>query len=99
MLRIDTDEDDPLLDAFIVASSELVVHYLKDQAASVIGLNDSGIVVDADAIPYRVRCATAMMVGYLRNNPDGDPDKYFEMGYLPKPVMALLYMDRDPTLA
>lgn len=99
MLKIDTVDEDELIDALIAASSELIVLYLKGRAASVIGINDSGIIVDVTAIPNRVRIATAMLVGYLKNNPDSDDGKAFEMGYLPKPVMALLYSSRDPALA
>lgn len=98
LLKIDTNDEDVILQALIAASSELVMKYLSSQAKNVIGLNDSGVVIDPSVVPERVKIATAMLVGYLKSNPDSDEAKAFEMGYLPKPVMSLLYMDRDPTL-
>ena len=40
-----------------------------------------------------------MLVGHFYKEPDGNTEDAFEQGYLPKPVTALLYPLRDPTLA
>lgn len=95
-LRIDTNDFDPDLDYKIGAASEAVIGYLK---AGADGFFVSGDEIDPDAVPDRVQVATIMLVGYLFRNPDSDPDKDFELGYLPKPVMSLLYSMRDPALA
>jgi hypothetical protein len=45
-----------------------------------------------------VRAATLLMLGYLWKDRDENPEGEFDMGYLPHPVMALLYPLRDPAL-
>jgi hypothetical protein len=96
VLRIEGADRDDLLNIMIPAASQLVINYLDDRASE-IGINDSGIFIDSPPeLPSNIMLATAMLVGYLINNSDSDTDKYFEMGYLPKPVMALLYTNRDP---
>lgn len=90
-LRIDTNDFDDELDIQISAASEAIVSYLKAGA--------DGFVELGETVPDRVQQATIMLVGYLRKYVDADPDKDFELGYLPKPVIALLYTMRDPALA
>lgn len=91
-LRIDGDDYDDAIEVLIAAASEAVADYLK---VSTDDLVDSG----GDAIEARVKWATIVLVGYYLRNPDADPDEEFERGYLPKPITALLYPMRDPTLA
>lgn len=93
-LRIDSTDDDTLLEALILAASSAVVNYLKGQAATVLSNSDS-----PPETPPVVKQATVLLVSYLYSNSDSDKDGAFEMGYLPKPVMALLYPLRDPALA
>jgi hypothetical protein len=45
-----------------------------------------------------VRAATLLMLGYLWKDRDENADGAYEMGYLPKPVTALLYPLRDPVV-
>lgn len=100
-LRIDNDAGDSDLLLKTRAASRAVLNYLKDGSESFTDsagdpIEDSN--GDAIGIPEDVQDATLMMVGYLNNVRDSDPDRAFEMGYLPKPVMALLYSRRDPAL-
>ncbi len=90
ILETETD-DDALLEMLITAASKSVANYLKSSA-------DSLLPNEAE-IPAEVRVATIMLVGYLYRSPDEDPDKYFERGFLPAPVTALLYPLRDPAVA
>jgi uncharacterized phage protein (predicted DNA packaging) len=96
-LRIDTDDDDGILTGYIEAASAAVINYLKDQADELLVLEGSPS--PEVEVPPVIVTATILLVGYFYRNPDADPDKEFEMGYLPKPVMALLYPLRDPALA
>lgn len=99
LLNIPSDDEDAKLNILIPAASELVVNYLKDQADTLLGLDTGGELPTGSDVPYAIRMATALMVGILLNDPDGDPNKYFERGYLPAPVTALLYPLRDPAVA
>lgn len=89
-LRIDHEDDDTMLEILIKASSQLVSEYLKDSAP------ESDYPAE---VPERVRLATIMLVGYFYRNPDADPEKAFDPGYLPAPVQSILYPLRKPTIA
>lgn len=99
-LRVDSSDDDALLELLIGAASESVINYLKDQAAELFDL-DAAIgnsPQDAD-VPDVIKNATIYLTGVYYRNKDGDADKNFEPGYLPAPVISMLYPLRDPALA
>lgn len=98
-LRIDTTDDDQLLNAYIAAASAAVISYLKGQAQALLGLDEGGELPPEAEIPPEIELATIMLVGHFYKEPDGNTEDAFEQGYLPKPVTALLYPLRDPTLA
>ena len=94
-----TDNDDPMLDLYVEAASAAVLNYLKDGAE--IFLDSAGVVPedsngDPVGVPYEVRAATLLQVGYLYKNRDTSED--YQMGYLPAAVTALLYPLRTPAL-
>lgn len=101
MLRVDHSDDDALLELLIGGASRAVQRYLKGQAGTVLSVdsppdsppNDLSVVNDD------VQVAVIMLVGFLYRNPDNDLDGAFERGYLPAPVVTLLYPLRDPALA
>lgn len=95
-LRIDTSDDDLWLTALIAGASRSVLNYLKSGAD--IFKDEEGVIEPA-SIPDEVKISTIMMVGYLFRNPDNDTEKAFEPGYLPAPVVSMLYPLRDPALA
>ncbi|VVE82622.1 head-tail connector protein [Pandoraea sputorum] len=98
-LRIVHSSDDDDLIGKIHAASAVVVQYLKEGALEFL---DSSGRVEVDSagdpvgVPEDVQVATLIMVGYLNKDRDEDSDRAYEMGYLPKPVMAMLYRKRDP---
>jgi uncharacterized phage protein (predicted DNA packaging) len=98
-LRIDTDMDDALLTAYIHAASAAVVAYLKGQADALLDLDTGGDMPSGTEVPPAIEIATIILVGHFYREPDGDTDRAFEQGYLPRPVTALLYPLRDPALA
>jgi uncharacterized phage protein (predicted DNA packaging) len=86
-LVVDFEDDDALLTLLIDAASESVAQYLK---------------VDQETLeptPATVKVATIILAGYLYKNRDKNPEDAFQPGYLPAPVMSLLYPLRDPTVA
>lgn len=99
VLRIDTDDDDAMLGLLIGAASRRVIQHLKGQAAAILDLDSGGDLESGASVPDDVSLATIMLVGYLYRNPDQDPERDFELGKLPLPVKAILYMLRDPALA
>lgn len=98
-LRIDyvTDGD---LELKIAAASSAVLAYLKSASNAWI-LNGALILNSGGSplLPVQVKQATLLLLGYFHKDRDEDTAGAYEMGYLPKPVMALLYPLRDPALA
>lgn len=85
--------DDPDLTLKINAASEAVLTYLKlDDEAS----------IPARA-SYAAQQATLILVGEFYKNREGEQDgeigEAFGYGYLPRPVVALLYPHRDPSMS
>lgn len=109
-LNMDHDLDDVLIDAYIRASSEAVKNYLKSASPYEVerDSNDDPIfdssgdpiyVVDSSGkkvVKYAVQAATLLQLGFLYKDRDENADGAYDMGYLPKPVTALLYPLRDP---
>jgi uncharacterized phage protein (predicted DNA packaging) len=89
-LRIDHDDDDANLSLLITASTRMVASYLKAAAPDPEFLSE---------VSEEIQVATIMLVGYLYANPDSNPDKAFDPGYLPAPVQSILYPLRTPTLS
>lgn len=101
-LRIDHDDDDDFVTLQIHAASGMVMNYLKDEGSDSFTDSAGELTLDSNSepvgVPYEVQAATLMMLGYLYRNRDNDMDGEYEMGYLPRPVMAMLYPLRDPEL-
>jgi len=112
-LNMDHDLDDVLITAYIGAASEAVKNYLKSASPYEVerDSNDDPILdssgdpiyeVDSSGdkvVKYAVQAATLLQLGFLYKDRDENADGAYEMGYLPKPVTALLYPLRDPALA
>lgn len=100
-LRVDTSDDDGDIALKIHAASGAVLNYIKSGPDNFLDSSGEVIVDSSDnpiGIPFEVQAATLLLVGYFYKDRDGDPDKAYEMGYLPKPVTALLYPFRDPVI-
>lgn len=95
-LRVDTDTDDIDIELKIHAASGAVRNYLK--ASADVYFDEGGSVIP-EAVPFEVKAATQIMLGYLYKDRDEDPSGAFEQGFLPRPVTALLYPLRTPALA
>lgn len=109
---VDDDMDDEIR-GIIGAASGAVLNYLdgapigqpvRDDQGAVARDTDGGIVYERDTnddlvVRFEVQAATRMMVGYLFRLRDEDEKREFEMGYLPRPVTALLYPLRTPAVA
>lgn len=96
----DTGADSDLQDK-ITGASEAVLQYLKSGADAFLD-TDGQVLEDnsgSPVVPGAVRSAVLILVGYLDRARDDNPDGAFEFNNLPKPVQALLYPLRTPTLA
>jgi hypothetical protein len=107
---MDHDLDDVLIEAYIGAASSAVKNYLKSASPYEVErdsnddpiLDSSGdpiYVVDSSGdkvVKYEVQAATLLQLGFLYKDRDENADGAYDMGYLPKPVMALLYPLRTP---
>ena len=93
-LRSDSADDDADLTIKIHAASGSVINYLKAPAF----IDEAGVIIES-AVPFEVKAATLLLIGYLYKDRDGDEGGEYQQGYLPRPVTALLYPLRDPALA
>lgn len=100
-LRVESADDDAILEIYSSAASLAVVGYLKGQAGELLSIDSppNSPPNDLQTVDERVRTAVIGLTGVYYRNPDGDEAKNFETGYLPPFVTALLYPLRDPTLA
>lgn len=111
-LNMDHNLDDVLITAYIGAASEAVKNYLKSASPYEVErdsnddpiLDSSGdptYVTDSSGdkvVKYAVQAATLLQLGFLYKDRDENANEAYEIGYLPKPVTALLYPLRDPAL-
>lgn len=112
-LNMDHDADDSLIQAYIAAASEAVKNYLKSASPYEVerDANDNPIfdssgdpvyAVDSSGdrtVRYAVQAATLLQVGFLYRDRDENANGAYDVGYLPRPVTALLYPLRKPALA
>jgi len=110
-----TDADVDMLDLQlkINAASKSVLKYLAGANFYELEVDiDNVPIVDTNGDPiyaettdgdrivmYEVQAAVLILLGYLNRDRDADEEKAFEMGFLPKPVTALLYPLRTPVIA
>lgn len=111
-LAMDHDDDDALIQIYVDAATSAVKNYLKssypfererddmgnpvvDSSGDFVYVQDSsGCVIDP-----AVKAATMILVGHFYKDRDNNGNAAYDQGYLPKPVTALLYPMRDPSLA
>lgn len=112
-LNMDHDSDDVLIEAYIGAASEAVKNYLKSASPYEVerDSNDDPVLDSSGDPVYEVdssgdkivksvvQAATLLQLGFLYKDRDENADSAYQMGYLPKPVTALLYPLRDPACA
>ncbi|MDA8485158.1 head-tail connector protein [Pseudomonas resinovorans] len=112
-LNTDHDEDDSLIEVYILSASRAVKNYLKSGSPFAVerDSNDNPV-LDSNGAPEYVRdsngdkvidaaveAAVLILLGHLYKDRDQNTENAFEQGYLPKPVTALLYPMRDPACA
>jgi hypothetical protein len=112
-LNMDHDQDDVLIEAYIGAASEAVKNYLKSASPyeverdsnddpMVDSSGDPIYVVDSSGdkqVKYAVQAATLLQLGFLYKDRDENANNAYDIGYLPRPVTALLYPLRTPALS
>lgn len=93
-VRRDTDADDADLTLKIEGASGAVINYLKQP--DFIGA-DGNVV---GTVPNEVKSATLLLIGEMYNARDAEAyQRWTQQGYLPPPVVSLLYPLRKPALA
>lgn len=102
-LRVDDDCDDDDITLKIKAASEAVLDYI---GADWPWLVDGAPLKDAAGDPicsFRVKAAVLFFVGEMYLNREssqgGEVPTQWGYGYLPRPVIAMLYSMRDPAVA
>lgn len=97
-LRSDTTADDNDVILKIEAATEACLDYMEDGADGFVNTANMDSAGNPITVPRKVQAATLLMLGYLFKDRDNDENHEYEMGYLPRPVMALLYSYRTPTV-
>lgn len=105
-LRVDSDAEDAHIELLINACSGAVLNYLKRdisdmQSDESVG-GDIEVVFDSDGVlemEDEVKLSVLYLIGVMYRDRDGAMMKDWQHGYLPPPVIALLYPLRDPSLA
>lgn len=105
-IRMDQTYDDAYIEASVRAASAAIVTYLKDpsfaDSSGLIPVDSAGVAID---VPEDIQWACRLLVGEFYRNRDGEQQgtiggaASFDQGYgyLPRPVVALLYPHRVPT--
>lgn len=88
-LRIDGDAMDDNLNLAIPAASAAVYTYLKRTVPW----------ASEEDMPVSVKLAALQLIGTFIRDPDGANVDAWQYGYLPTPVINLLYPLRDPALS
>jgi len=93
-ISMDHDSDDSLIYIYIEAASAAVLNYLdRSDAAEYLDTSDE---VDIETVEPEVKQAVLLLVNYYYNDRGGENDGAWEMGYLPRPIISILYPLRDP---
>jgi hypothetical protein len=97
-LRITTDAEDADIEAMIHGASAAVMNYLGVTESAFMDSDSDASSSDGMTVPPEVQLAVLILTGTLYRDREGVEAKDWEHGYLPKPVIALLYPLRDPAL-
>lgn len=103
-LRSDATADDTDLELKIKAASRAVLTYLKPAGvAALLEVDSSGDPIeDSDGViedaPEDLQLATLLLIGVFYRDREGTETANWTPGYLPGPVISLLYPYRDPAL-
>ena len=112
-MRYTHDAEDADIELAIMAASEAVLNYLGlphnaydvPDSDSEMGSSSEGSSSDMGSssegymdVPAAVQQAVLYLAGTFKRDPDGVEMADWEHGYLPKPVIALLYPLRDPAM-
>lgn len=100
-LRRDTDADDIDLSLKIAAASRSVLNYLGAGADFFLS-SDRVVQLDSNldpiGIPEEVQMATLILIGEFYSDRQADKTDRWMHGYLPAPVINLLYPLRTPVM-
>lgn len=98
-VRQDLDDEDEIIATYIEAASGLIIEHLGSQEDF---LDSSGEAIldssDNPVVPAAVKLATLYLVGLFYRDRDGEFLKEWQTGYLPTPVVSILYKSRDPVM-
>lgn len=99
--HIDFDDDDDVIELYLLAASTAVIRYLKGNASRYLSIDSppNSPPDDLDDVPSDISVAVTMLAAVWYRSPDNDTEEAFENAALPMAVRALLHSYRDPALA
>lgn len=103
MLRVPYTREDDLIILLIRGASRMVLNYLRlDESAYLNSdgtMDISSATLGYEEVPEEVQSAVLYLVGVLSRDRDGAESEKWQAGYLPAPVVSMLYPLRDPASA
>lgn len=92
---------DGKLNGYIRAASRAVMRYIGNDQDWIDSYGEPAVDSAGDAVdvPDDVQLATLLLVGIFFKDRDGTDSEKWQHGFLPTPVLSLLYPLRTPTLA
>lgn len=113
-LQIDYAIGDPELSPYVLGASAAVLNYLdgapigqpvRDEQGAIVRDSNDDVIFERDSndaliVRYEVQAACKLMLGELWKNREAHQDGVIAegYGYLPRPVVALLYPLRTPVV-
>lgn len=95
--RVDSNDEDDDLALMLAGAEAAVLGYLKVESLDELAIGSPAV------LPQRVTDvvtnAVLVMFAYMYKDRDNDENREYDMGYLPRPVIAMLYPLRDPSVA
>lgn len=98
---VDHDADDERIERILKSASEICLRYLN-LPLDTYDDSDGEVIEDSDGQPdveFSLRAAILLLGGMMYRDPTGKDPAGWSQGYLPTPVVSLLYPMRDPALA
>lgn len=100
-LRVDYTQEDEHITLLVHAASGAAMNYLEEGAPFLDSNEEPEMDSNGDivGVEYAIQAAVLLMVGYLYRLRDNNEGNEYTYGYLPFPVVSLLYPYRRPALS
>lgn len=103
VLQMTHNAQDDVIVTLIRAASRMVLTYLKLEEDAYLNsdgtMDNESETLGYNEVPEEVQAATLYLVSVLFRDRDGAESEKWQQGYLPTPVVSMLYPLRTPSVA